>query len=161
MTNTSIIQRDLENRWKPEKTLFFRVSLTKGLFKTSRCIIPASGFIEGQNKKYHFIEGKNKALAIGGIYKTYQFDDKIITTASIITCPGNPQLADIHKKSIPLLLDYEDKNLIDAWLSPQFTESQAFAYLLDNKIRQHLIATPIQAARNLKAIGEPVQLIPD
>ncbi|MFK8013416.1 MAG: SOS response-associated peptidase family protein, partial [Marinicellaceae bacterium] len=31
--------------------------LTKGLFKTSRCIIPASGIIEGQNKKYHYIQG--------------------------------------------------------------------------------------------------------
>jgi len=132
--------------------------LTKGLFKTSRCIIPASGIIEGQNKKYHYIEGKNKGLALGGLYKTYKIGNDIIKTASIITCPGNPQLENIHKKSIPLMLDATDSNLVDAWLSPNFTESQTFSYLLTNSITQDLIANPIAGARDLSIIGDNIYL---
>lgn len=133
--------------------------LTKGLFKTSRCIIPATGIIEGQNKKYHYIQGKNKGLALGGIYKTYQIGNEVIKTASIITCAGNPQLEDIHKKSIPLMLDATDSNLVDAWLSPDFTESQAFSYLLTNSITQELIANPIAGARDLSITGNDINIL--
>ena len=133
-------------------------NLTKGLFKTSRCIIPAAGIIEGQDKKYHFIEGKNKALALGGIYKTYHIAGDVIRTASIITCAGNPQLENIHKKSIPLMLDVNDTDLIDAWLSPDITESQAFSYLLTNSITQDLTANPIAGARDLSITGQGIRL---
>ncbi len=133
--------------------------LTKGLFQASRCIIPASGIIEGQNKIYHHIQGKNKGLALGGIYKTYQIGNETIRTASIITCPGNPQLENIHKKSIPLMLDSSDKNLIDAWLSPDFTESQAFSYLLTNSITQDLTANNIAGARDLSIVGDDINII--
>ena len=123
-----------------------------------RCIIPASGIIEGQDKKYRYIQGKNKALAMGGIYKTYQIGDEVIKTASIVTCAGNPQLENFHKKSIPLILDVNDTNLIDAWLSPDFTESQAFSYLLTNSITQDLIANPIIGARDLSMTGEGIPI---
>lgn len=132
--------------------------LTKGLFKSYRCIIPASGIIEGQNKKYHYIQGKNKGLALGGIYKTYKIGNDTIKTASIITCPGNSQLENIHKKSLPLMLDVSDTNLIDAWLSPDFTESQAFSYLLTNSITQDLIATNIVGARDLSVMGDDINI---
>ncbi len=131
----------------------FSSRLTQGLFKTSRCIIPASGFIEGQHKKYHYIQAKDQAIAFGGIYKSYLINGQIHTTASIITCPGNPQMQNIHKKSIPLILDYTDEKLVNQWLSPDFTESRAFEYLLNNKITQELIATPIKSARDLTAIA--------
>ncbi len=136
----------------------FSSRLTKGLFKTSRCIIPAAGIIEGQNKKYHYIQGKDKAIALGGIYKSYHLANETITTASIITCPGNPQLEGIHAKSIPLMLDANDKDLINAWLNPDFKDSLAFEYLLNNKINQDLLATPIQGARNLKSNGSNIIL---
>ena len=135
--------------------------LTQGPFKTSRCIIPASGIIEGQNKKYHYIHGKDKALALGGIYKTYQFGDETLTTASIITCPGNPKLENIHKKSIPLMLDYEDTGLIDMWLDSTLNNSEAFKHLLTNRINQDLTAVPIEGARNLEPRGEALEIAED
>ncbi len=135
--------------------------LTKGLFRQSRCIIPASGIIEGQDKKYHQIEAKDKALALGGIYKTYHVDGEEITTASIITCPGNPKLENIHKKSIPLMLNYEDSEFIDAWLNPEMENSEAFSYLLNNQIQTDLIATPTVGARNLEARAEAVLIDAD
>jgi putative SOS response-associated peptidase YedK len=139
----------------------FSSRLTKGLFRQSRCIIPASGIIEGQNKKYHYIEAKDKALALGGIYKCYRINDEVITTASIITCPGNPKLENIHKKSIPLMLNYEDKDFIDAWLNPEMQNSEAFSYLLNNHISNDLVATPTVGARNLEPRAEPLLINAD
>ncbi|WP_395378053.1 SOS response-associated peptidase family protein [Marinicella sp. W31] len=136
--------------------------LTKGLFKTSRCIIPATGVIEGQNKIYHhIIDAKNRGLALGGIYKTYCYDDEIQTTASIITCPGNPKWEDIHKKSVPLMLDPNDKDTLNAWLDPTMTDSEAFSDLLTNEIRFDLVATKTVGARDLTPDSEPIYIEAD
>lgn len=128
----------------------FSSQLTKPAFKTSRCLIPADGIIEGQNKKYHFITSERGSLLLGGIYKQYQIDNEIITTASIITCPGNPKLKNIHRKSIPLMIDVEDHQLIDMWLDPGITEPETFRPLLTNKINFDLVATPTVSARILE-----------
>ncbi len=136
-------------------------NLTKGPFKTSRCIIPASGIIEGQDKKYHHITSERGALALGGIYKQYCFGEDAITTASVITCPGNPKLEDIHRKSIPLMLDPDDEGLVDMWLDPTMTDSEAFRHLLTNKINFNLVATPTVGARNLEPRGEQIYIEAD
>jgi putative SOS response-associated peptidase YedK len=140
----------------------FSSNLTKGLFKQSRCIIPASGFIEGQDKNYHLLENPTGAVALGGICKYYKINDEIIITASIITCPGgNPQLDTIHRKSIPLILDYKNSNLIDMWLDSSMTDSHAFTDLLTNTITLDLVATPITKARDLTPINKPIEIRAD
>lgn len=139
----------------------FSSQLTKPAFRNSRCLIPADGIIEGQNKKYHFITSEKKSLLLGGIYKQYQIDNEIITTASIITCPGNPKLENIHRKSIPLMFDVENHQLIDMWLDPGINETEAFRPLLNNRINFNLIATPTLGARNLQASGETIQISAD
>lgn len=136
-------------------------SLTKGLFRTSRCLIPASSFIEGQDKKYHEITTERGALALGGVYKEYQIAGETITTASIITCPGNEKLERIHRKSIPLMIDVDDESLVDMWLDPTMTDSDAFRPLLTNRINMGLIATPIQGARDLTPRDEPIEITAD
>jgi putative SOS response-associated peptidase YedK len=136
-------------------------SLTKPAFATSRCLIPASGIIEGQNKKYHYITSENNALLLGGIYKQYQIGDELITTASIITCPGNPKLEHIHRKSIPLMFDPNDSSLIDMWLDPSMNEPEAFRHILTNELKFDLLATPTVGARDLEATGETLHLKAD
>ena len=133
-------------------------SLTRSLFQTSRCLMPASSFIEGQDKQYHDITSERGALVLAGIYKTYQIAGETITTASIITCPGNPKLESIHRKSTPLMLDVDDTELIDMWLDPSITNSDVFRPLLTEKLPFNLVATPIQGARNLETRGEPVYI---
>ncbi len=144
-------------------------SLTKGAFRTSRCLIPASGFIEGQSdgqnggktKHYHYITSERGAVALAGIYKQYQVGDEVLTTASIITCPGNPKFEHIHRKSLPLMLDPDDEALIDRWLDPNMTDSESFRQLLTNRINFNLVATPTVGARNLEPRGEPVLIEAD
>lgn len=135
--------------------------LTKGLFRTSRCLIPASSFIEGQDKKYHEITTERGALALGGIYKQYQVDGETLTTASIITCPGNSKLEHIHRKSIPLMIDVDDESLVDMWLDNSMTNSEAFKPLLNEKITQNLIAIPVQGARDLTPRDEAIEITAD
>ena len=135
--------------------------LTKGAFQTSRCIIPASGIIEGQDKEYHYITSERGALAMGGIYKQYEVDGEVLTTASIITCPGNPKMDDIHRKSIPLMFDVDDTELVDMWLDPNMTDSESFRHLLTNKINFNLVATPTVGARDLGPRGEDIYIEAD
>jgi len=136
--------------------------LTKGLFKNNRCIIPATGIIEGQDKKYHYIkDAADQGLALGGIYKMYQYGDEIHTTASIITCPGNPKWEDIHRKSVPLMLDPEDTDTLNAWLDPTMTDSDAFSDLLTNELRFDMVATKTVGARDLTPDGKPIPIPSD
>lgn len=127
--------------------------LTKKPFKTSRCIIPASAVIEGQDKKYHTVSRDGQALALGGLYKSYEVDGELLTTASVITCPGNSKWANFHAKSTPLMLDTSDDDLIDMWLDPGFHQTEAFNDALSGRLFFDLDITPIAAARDLTATG--------
>ena len=129
--------------------------LTKKPFKTARCIIPASSVVEGQNKKYHRVSGKKKALALGGLYKTYDIEGELITTASVITCPGNPKWAGFHATSTPLMLNTEDSDLIDMWLDPSFQQTEAFDDSMSGRFAFDLEVTAMASARDLTATAEP------
>ena len=60
-------------------------------FRESRCIIPATAFIEGKGDKktYHKIELENEAIAFGGLHREtiHKTTGEIIHSASIITLP--------------------------------------------------------------------------
>ena len=100
-------------------------------YRESRCIIPASAFIEGlgDKKTYHKIELQKSAIAFGGLYKEYfkRETGEIVYSASIITLPPLvPQWNEIHPNSMPLMLDFEDQELIAKWLDPDFQEVEEF-----------------------------------
>lgn len=150
-------------KWKTfnSKSARLRTSrLTKGLFIKSRCIIPASGFVEGQDKKvYHYLEPEGQAIAFGGLYKQWFIGDDVYHSASIITLGGNPKLENIHRQSLPLMLNPEDSSTIDAWLDPEFQNIDAFNDLLEPTIRTPLIASKLAGARDLTPV-EPSFVIP-
>lgn len=135
--------------------------LTKGLFKNSRCLLPATGVIEGQNKQYHSLTSSQGAVALGGLYKRYQIGEQQLTTTSVITCPPNRKLDGIHEKSTPLMLDWQDQDLINMWLDPSLTDSEAFRHLLTGELMTPITATPIEGARDLSERGQSVNLSAD
>jgi len=139
----------------------FSSRLTKSLLKNSRCLLPASGVIEGLDKQYHSLTSSHGAVALGGLYKRYQIGDQMMTTTSVITCPPNPKLDGIHEKSTPLLLDWQDVNLINMWLDPSLTDSEVFRHVLTGELMMPLTATPIKGARDLSARGKAVNLSRD
>ena len=136
-----------EHGLKPNKR-YFSVNTNyaklpgKAEYRTSRCIIPATAFVESQDggRPHLLAPTDDSAIAFGGLYKEWQ--DKTtgewVHSASIITLPGHPALADIHRKSMPLWLP---ESAYDDWLMAG--TAGKFDDLLTPALHTSLTATPI------------------
>ncbi|MFT5162817.1 MAG: putative SOS response-associated peptidase YedK [Alteromonadaceae bacterium] len=124
-------------------------------YRTSRCIIPASSFVEGQDKQYHQLTPVNSAIGFGGIYKTWvnENNGERLHSASIITIPGHSKFEHIHRKSLPLMLPMNNQHLIEAWLNPQFDRVEKFDKFLQPFLRHEFTATPIDKPSKRNPIG--------
>ena len=131
-------------------------------FRESRCIIPATAFLEGKGDKktYHKIELENEAIAFGGLHREtiHKETGEVIHSASIITLPPLEAWADIHPKSMPLMLPLENEALINQWLAPSFTHVEKFAELLKPTIRATQVLTPIEKPSRWNESGEPFRI---
>ncbi len=131
-------------------------------FRQSRCIIPAKGFGESEfkNKKRihcHDMEAANGAIAFGGLYKEWinRTTGEATFSCSVITLPPTPKLANIHSKSIPLMLP-QDPDTLNAWLDPHNSNTEQFADLLQPVLRHNLNVQQIEKPTAYdKPIGEP------
>jgi putative SOS response-associated peptidase YedK len=128
-------------------------------FRESRCIIPATAFLEGKGDKktYHKIELENEAIAFGGLYREtiHKETGDVIHSASIITLPPVEQWAEIHPKSMPLILPVDDATLINQWLAPSFSKVESFQDILVPAIRNNQVLTPIEKPSLWNPSGEP------
>lgn len=126
-------------------------------FRASRCIIPASAFIEGlgDRKTYHKIELEKGAIAFGGLYKEWVSKEtgEIIRSASIITLPPIPQWETFHPKSYPLMLP-DSKDTRRQWLDHELQDVSEIGELLKPKIDSPQIVTPIGKVSLWNEIGE-------
>lgn len=124
-------------------------------YRQRRCIIPATAVVESQNGKHpHLLEpADGSAFALGGLWKEWvdNATGEQRYSASIITLPGHPALADIHRKSMPLWLP---QKAYSAWLSHAITDTHRFDELLSPTLRVTLKATPIDKARTKTPVGE-------
>lgn len=129
-------------------------------YKTARCIIPATAFVESQDGKHpHLLEpADGRAIAFGGLYKHWvdNTTGEVVYSASIITLPGHRSLENIHRKSIPLWLP---EDVYDDWLDPGFEDTKQFEDLLSPTLQTDLIATPIDKTMSKKPIA-PAFTIP-
>ncbi|MAF84790.1 MAG: SOS response-associated peptidase family protein [Gammaproteobacteria bacterium] len=153
--------RQTEAGLKPHRDYFsvntnYQKLAKKTEYRRSRCIIPATSFVESQNGKCpHLLEPKNgSAIAFGGLFKewTDRATGEIVYSASIITLPGHPALESIHRKSTPLWLPGE---AYDRWLSPDVTDTTLFEELLTPALQTDLIATPVNKASAKQPIAVP------
>ena len=137
-------------------------SLAYKPFRSSRCIIPASGFVEGlgDKKTYYHLRPEASAIAFGGLFKEWLNKDtgELVYSASIITLPPHEKLQNIHPKSIPLMLPWQDEQLINMWLDPAFNQVEAFNDLLIPRIREGMIVTPIDKPSKRNPVGEELML---
>jgi putative SOS response-associated peptidase YedK len=133
-------------------------------YRKSRCLIPASAFIETAgdkgSKTAHMIEEPGRLITFGGLYKTWlnRETGELINSASIITLPPVPGWENIHPKSMPMLLDYTNKGLIDKWLDPDFDKVEEFEPLLESKIIRTQRVTPIGKVSQWNAIGDSFEI---
>lgn len=133
-------------------------------FRDSRCIIPATAFVEGvgDKKTYHKIELVDRAIAFGGLFKSFLDTETgvVVFSASIITLPPVEEWKNIHAQSIPLMLDQDNQELIDNWLNPDFTDVDYFKPYLTPKVRNKQLVTPIDRPSTWKPIGESFTVAP-
>lgn len=139
--------------------LFIQRAVAYKPFRESRCLIPASAFVEGlgDKKTYHKIELEDSAIAFGGLYKEHlnRETGEIVHSASIITLPPLvPQWNEIHPKSMPLMLDFEDSDLVEKWLDPKVRDVEQFEFLLDPKVSTPMKITKIDKPSKWNPIEE-------
>ena len=133
-------------------------------YRQSRCVIPASAFVEGlsDKKTYHKIELEGSAIAFGGLYKQHlnRETGEIVFSASIITLPPlTPQWDEIHPKSMPLMLDFEDAALIARWLDPDNEDVEAFEQLLKPSVGKPMVVTRIDKPSKWNPIADSFMIM--
>ena len=131
-------------------------------FRESRCIIPATAFLEGKGDKktYHKIELENEAIAFGGLYREtiHKESGKVIYSASVITLPPIAQWAEIHPKSMPLMLPVDNATLINQWLAPSYNKVESFQDILIPGMHSNQVLTPIEKPSLWNSSGESFTL---
>ncbi len=135
---------------------------TKATWKDSvrshRCLIPASGYyewkLEDGAKTPFYIHGK-EPLAFAGLYSWWRRDSESpwILSATILTMPSVPQLAEIHDRNpVPIPKEYWA-----TWLCPETTGSQL---LVDEAAAQAVgVASQLEFHRVLPVRGNGPELI--
>lgn len=137
---------------------------TKSAFRTSfakrRCIIPADGFYEwkkipGSRAKqpYYIHRPDGEPYAFGGVWSQWSGQDKsgqpvTVRSATIITCPPNSAMAELHDR-MPVILP---PGAWDDWLDPTQQDPLAMERLLvpapPELIRFHPVSTDVNNVRN-------------
>ena len=133
-------------------------------FRESRCLIPASAFVEGlgDKKTYHKIELEDSAIAFGGLFKEYlnKESGEVVYSASIITLPPlSPQWDEIHPKSLPLMIDFEDEDLVSRWLDPSNQNVEQFEALLEPRVLKPMKVTKIDKPSRWNPIEESFMIL--
>ncbi|MCX4030209.1 SOS response-associated peptidase family protein [Endozoicomonas sp. SM1973] len=141
--------------------------VTKKAFKQTRCIIPATHFVEGDGPKgkryYHLLKPDRGMIAFGGIYRawTHSKTGEHCFSASIITLPGHPKLKGIHKNSLPLMLPINQPEIAHDWLSPLIQDTQRFESRLQPVLYESLWALPIERPGSPTPIGDTFSIEAD
>ena len=123
--------------------------------KNKRCIIPASGYYEwlrrpDGSKTPHYITNRDDSpMLFAGLWSTWMGPDgEEVDTATIVTVPANPELAEIHDRS-PALLTGDD---VTKWLdTANYNADKAHALLRPvppGTTKQFPVSSRVNSARN-------------
>lgn len=124
----------------------------RGPARHHRCLVPASGFYEWQERPgerskqpfYIFPKGEEQ-FAFAGLYDTWSNDEgDELWTYAIITTGANKQMTPIHDR-MPVILDEHDW---DAWIDPQIQERDPLEELLRPYPSGELEMYPVSADVN-------------
>jgi putative SOS response-associated peptidase YedK len=107
-----------------------RLPLFREAFAKRRCLIPATGFYEWQqredgNQPYRFRRKDLEPFAFAGIWEFARSAGEEILSAAMIVGEANPLVGGIHDR-MPVMLMSED---YDRWLAPIASGSELKALL--------------------------------
>ena len=94
-------------------------------FRFRRCLIPADGFFEwkreGSRKQpFLFRRSDERLFAFAGLWDRNRKEDETIESMTILTCPANRVVGEIHDR-MPVILESSD---MWEWLEPGSSESE-------------------------------------
>ncbi len=105
----------------PKADLTTKAFLREPFLKGQRCLILADRFFvhrkEGNHQVLYQISLRyNQLFALAGIYETWQENDQIVPTFTLLTTESNPLLKFINNRSdqMPVIIDPEHESI---WLS--------------------------------------------
>lgn len=124
-------------------------------FLKRRCIVPADGFYEWEQKPKgklpHFIRAESGLpLALAGLWASWRDPDTEdrITTCTIITGPPNVTVAKLHDR-MPVILDAE---VWEEWLDPENEDPETLQSLLmthpADGMSEHAVSTLVNKVAN-------------
>jgi len=134
-------------------------------YRKSRCIVPATYFIEGEglkgSRQYHRVEPQDCAFALGGLYRAWvnRETGELAYSCSVITLPPHPSdnWRRVHSKSTPLMLPANEPEIIGKWLDPGFDAIDSFdTTLLEPRFPGKVRCVPVERPGNQRVVGETI-----
>ena len=104
----------------------------KGLFRHSRCLVPATGFYEwlgdrGEKRPFFFTVKRRPLFSFAGLYSVREdAEGRDFASFTIITTTPNALVGKVHDR-MPVILSKEDE---DAWLNTLAEDAEALLRLL-------------------------------
>ncbi|CAI8024904.1 SOS response-associated protein yoqW [Geodia barretti] len=137
----------------------------RNAYKRRRCLILADGYYEWKQvpgdrlKQPVYIRLKSqKPFALAGLWEIWQVEgmDKPLRSCTIITCPPNALLEEIHHR-MPVILP---KDAYAEWLSPEAKSSDALQRLLIPYSDEEIEAYPVSRFVNHPTNDSPECIAP-
>ncbi len=116
--------------------------------RSFRVVIPAAGYYEWQNGRPIKLNLEQGDIAFGGLAKYWPEHERF--SCSIITLPGHPALAHIHKKSVPLMLRGPQ---LEHWLDRSLSNAEV-EHVWQNPQAWTLEAQAVKSPKEPELIGE-------
>lgn len=127
-----------------------------------RCIVPVDGFYEwkgdGAARTPHFIHARDgRLLPLAGLWDRWRRSNELsVETFTIITCPPNEDIREIHDR-MPVVLSPEG---VDRWLDPALADPAELIPLLRPAAAASLEAWPVSRAVNSARNDSPELVAP-
>jgi putative SOS response-associated peptidase YedK len=135
----------------------------RGLTKTKRCIVPASGFyewrrVDGRKQPYYLTSEDGEAWGFAGLYDlTHDETNDAAGSFTIVTTNANPLVASLHER-MPAILRREDEA---EWISRDVTDPVEVEQLLRPYPEAAMRIYPVSAAVNNPRNNGPELIAPD
>ena len=137
----------------------------RNAYKRRRCLVLADGYYEWQkipgekSKQPVYIRLKSqKPFAFAGLWEVWKGEgmDELLRSCTIITCPPNAVLAEIHHR-MPVILPAE---VYETWLAPDEQSSEVLQPLLVPYADEEMEAYPVSRFVNRPANNSPECIAP-
>jgi putative SOS response-associated peptidase YedK len=120
-------------------------------FKTRRCIVPATGYIEFTGPKHDkvahlFTRTDGKPIALGGLWDRWTSTDKAERkeTYTVVTTAPSAFAAQIHDR-MPLVLELDD---VDAWLEAAPDDAAALMRPAKDVLQERPLGKAVNNVKN-------------